>query len=75
MGHMRIIDGSGDQHVEWDVEETETVVKASKMFDELLKTYPYTAFSVDPKTKDSEQIYKFDPDAETIVLVPPLQGG
>jgi hypothetical protein len=75
MGEMAVMGRMGDLKVIWDRMRQEEVQAARKQFDEMRKQ-GYLAFSV--KGKDGEkgaQITEFDPDAERIILAPPMRGG
>jgi hypothetical protein len=75
MSEMRIMDvEAGDLKVIWDADNQEEVDAARAQFDALLKK-GYFAYRVGEKGKKAEQIKKFDPEAEKIILSPAVQGG
>jgi len=80
MGILRVMTSGGDRMVKWDVdpvdaEESETgaVEEAERIFDEA-RAKGGTAFRVVPG-KPAERLDRFDPDAESIVVVPQVAGG
>jgi hypothetical protein len=65
----------GDIKTIWDSTKPDEVAAARAQFDEMRKK-GYLAYTV--KKKDGEKndmITKFDPTLESIILVPPVQGG
>lgn len=76
VGTMRILDETGDSMVTWSLEDTETLERATKLFDaELAKGS--LAFSIPPggRDRDAERVTRFDPRADEIVWVRPVAGG
>jgi hypothetical protein len=73
-GEMAVMDRSGDLKVMWDSDKEDEVDAARSQFDALLKK-GYAAFKVDKKGGQGEQIKKFDPTAEKLIMVPALAGG
>ena len=75
-GHvLHTLDRTGDQRVMWDADSAEEVAAARDTFDRLTKA-GYLAYRAEGKKgSQGEQIRKFDPDAERIILVRPHQGG
>lgn len=71
---MRVMDGMGDTKVIWSSENADEVANARKTFDEL-RAKRFVAFRVNKLGNKGEQISTFDPDAEKMILVPPLVGG
>lgn len=72
---MHTLDRTGDQRVMWDAGSKEEVAAARDTFDRLVKA-GYLAYKAEGKKgEQGEQIRKFDPDAERIILVRPHQGG
>lgn len=63
----------GDRTVEWDTEIDATLKQASAEFERMLGV-GYMASRVDAPGQ-AEQIREFDPEAKTIVMTRPLQGG
>lgn len=74
-GVMHELDQTGDQRVMWDRTSKDEVDAARATFDSLLKK-GYLAYRAEGKKGvQGEQIRRFDPDAERIILVKPLAGG
>lgn len=71
---MRTMGTSGDTKVIWDSEQEDEVENARSTFDNLRKK-GYAAFAVGVKGAKAEQIHKFDPEAEKLIMVPPVAGG
>jgi hypothetical protein len=65
----------GDDRIVWDRRFLDQVKEAAQKFDELIKE-GFKAFLVRKDGKKSErQMFRFDPNAEEIIMVPPLTGG
>lgn len=75
MSEMAVMNREGDTKVEWDRSNANEVEAARRSFDDLVGQKRYAAFKMGPGAKRGEQIRTFDPDAERIVLVPPMRGG
>ena len=73
-GELAILDGTGDTKVIWDPHNSDEVEAAKAQFDALRKK-GFLAYTVNKKGDKGEVITKFDPDAEKIILSPPLVGG
>ena len=73
-GEMRIIDKSGDTKIIWDRNNADEVANAKKVFDDL-KAKRFMAYKVDDHGDKSEVIREFDPNAEKLIMSPPLVGG
>lgn len=73
MGEIRQLDKIGDMKISWDVENDKEVSAARETFDKRIKE-GWTAFREKMGVK-GDKIKIFDPDAERIVLVPPISGG
>lgn len=58
--------------VSWDLNNREEIAYAEKKFLQYLAE-GWIAYSDEPKGR--RQIFKFNPDLEKIVLIPPLGGG
>jgi hypothetical protein len=68
------MDLSGDSKVHWDKNNAVEVEAAKASFD-VLKKKGYVAFRLNSDGSTGEQIREFDPNAEKILMRPPLQGG
>lgn len=76
MGTMRILDHSGDTAVTWDLDDETTVRVAEELFERLTAQSKMAfARSTDAPAYEAEQIRCFDPAAEEIIWVRPIQGG
>ena len=73
-GELRVLDETGDTKIVWDAEKPDEVENARESFNRLRKK-GYAAFSVDRKGEKGRSITEFDPDAEKIILSPPIAGG
>lgn len=73
-GEMRIISTEGDTKIIWDKNNAEEVAAAKKVFDDL-KAKRFMSYKVDDKGDKSEVIREFDPNAEKLIMSPPLVGG
>jgi hypothetical protein len=75
MGELAVMGRQGDLKVIWDRTKADEVEHARKTFDDM-RAKGYLAYSVKGKdgSKD-EQITRFDPDAERIILAAPMRGG
>ena len=77
MGTMRVLDATGDTAVAWDIEDTEAVREAEALFRKLLDDERRMAFArpAGASAEEAELIRAFDPTAEEILMVRPIQGG
>lgn len=71
---MRVIDSSGDTKIIWDPAEEAEVTQARQTFAGL-KEQGYIAYQVDVKGRKGDVVDTFDPDAEKLILAPPISGG
>ncbi len=74
MGQLRQLSRKGDVNISWDSENETEVSAAKKIFDEKIKE-GWAAFAEKKLGGKGDRIRTFDPDAERIVLVPPIAGG
>jgi hypothetical protein len=63
---------TGDTRIRWDAARPDEVEAARAMFD-TLRGKGYLAYS--KRAGDRVQVRAFDPQAERIVMVPPIVGG
>lgn len=74
-GTLAILDRTGDTKLIWDRGNEAEVANARRTFDDL-RGKRFLAYRVTGKKgAPGEQITEFDPVAERIILVPPMQGG
>jgi len=75
MGKMRILDGSGDTVIEWQIENETSVAEAAELFLVLQaeRRVPFARPAGAPAA-EAEQIRRFDPAAEEIIWVRPITG-
>ena len=73
-GVMAVMNESGDLKTCWDRTKPEEIDAARAQFDSL-KQKGYMAYKVNAKGYRGEVISAFDPEAQNIILAPPMQGG
>lgn len=64
----------GDTKLIWSPDNAAEVESARRTFNDL-RGKGFAAFRVKAKGEKGSQIHEFDPDAESIILTPPLRGG
>lgn len=66
---------AGDQTIGWDPNSPDEIEQAQATFDSL-RSKGYLAYKVNKEDgKKGEQLLKFDPTVERIIMAPPLVGG
>lgn len=65
----------GDVKAEWDSDVATEVEAARATFNKLVTEKKYAAFKLKGSGAKGEQIRAFDPEAEKIVMIPPMAGG
>ena len=73
MGRLTLMSNRGDTGETWEVGDDGSVLKAETRFNELVKKGAL-AFEV-TKPGEAEQIDKFNPEAQEILLIPAIRGG
>ena len=73
-GDMKVEGGRGDLRVTWNARDTDEVEAARKQFDDL-RAKSFLAFAVGDDGEKGNQITEFDPQAQKIILAPPMAGG
>jgi len=68
-----VLSSKGDDVLEFKPDNAAAVNEAQALFDRL-RSQKYAAFKVDGATQ-GEQIRSFDPNAETILMTPPIVAG
>jgi len=75
MGELSIMGRQGDTKIIWDSMRPDEVENARRTFDDLRKK-GYLAFAVRGREGEKgEQITTFDPNAERLIMAPPMRGG
>jgi hypothetical protein len=76
LGKMRILDETGDTTIEWTVDDDEALRRAETLFRQQMNARQM-AFSrpAQGTVEDADRIFAFDPNAEEIIWVRPIQGG
>ena len=74
MGELREMSHKGDTKVIWDADNATEVDNARRTFDDLKKK-GFLAYTVEAKGRKGKIIREFDPDAEKIIMAPPMAGG
>jgi hypothetical protein len=76
MGKMMILDVTGDSVVEWNLDDVAAIQRAEATFrDQLLARQMAFDRPENATAEEAERIYAFDPGAEEIIWVRPIQGG
>lgn len=76
MGRMRILDGSGDTILDWDVASEDSVAEAASVFLSLQAEHRVAFARPRGAAADDAALVKaFDPTVEEIIWVRPLAGG
>ncbi len=73
-GEMEILDATGHTRTTWDSDNETEVAAARSQYDTLTRK-GYKAFRVKKDGSEGEPMKAFDPDAEKMILVPPVQAG
>lgn len=72
---MSIMNHTGDVKKQWDPNNAVETADAKRSFDDL-RAKGYLAFRVNEKdASKGEQIREFEPNAGSIIMVPPMAGG
>jgi len=71
---MATMNSSGDLKTMWNSDKTAEVEVARAQF-QSMKAKGYMAYRINREGDKGEVMDKFDPEAETVILAPPLQGG
>ena len=73
-GLLAVMDETGDTKLIWSRDNADEVEASRELFEKLRKK-GYLAFKVKADGSQGEQITKFDPAAEKIIMTPAMQGG
>ena len=71
---MDVMDPSGHTKTTWDADNPDEVKAVEKLFSKLVEK-GYAAFRVKKDGGEGEKMKDFDPNAEKMIMVPPLKGG
>ena len=71
---MDVLDSTGHTKTTWDSGNEQEVEGARRLFD-ALTSKGFKAFRAKKDGTEGEPMKKFDPDAERMILVPPVEGG
>lgn len=75
MAEMAIMSRDGDTKLIWDKDNEHEVENAKRTFDDL-KAKGFLAYKVEGRRGEKgELLREFDPEAEKLIMAPPLQGG
>lgn len=74
MHEMEIMDSTGHTKTTWDSDNNDEIVAARATFDRLTGK-GYKAFKVKKDGGEGEPMRTFDPEAEKMILVPPVTAG
>jgi hypothetical protein len=74
MGQLNILGPQGHTEVRWRADDELSTQEVQERFDELVRE-KYLTYKTDLKTHESELIRSFDPNAELITALRPIQGG
>lgn len=74
VGTLATLAPEGDLRTTWDSDNAEEVRAARDQFD-TLKKKGYLAFKVKRDGEKGDLIQEFDPEAEKIIMSPPVRGG
>lgn len=74
MPEMRILDATGDTKIIWDKNNRDEVDNARDTYKKM-KDKGYMAYSVKEDGEKKKVVHEFDPEAEKLILTPPLRGG
>ena len=75
MGELAVMGRQGDTKIIWDKHRAEEVENARRTFDEMRKK-GYLAYAVRGREGEKgSQIHEFDPEAERLIMAPPMRGG
>lgn len=74
MGHMSVMDSSGDTKTIWDPKNKDEVSAAKAMFERLIEK-GFSAFSVDKDGGKAKRVKDWDPDIGALIMVPRIAGG
>lgn len=74
MGELNVLDTTGDLKTIWNKDNPDEVEAARKQFEEL-KSKKFLAFDVEKDGAKGKLIKEFNPNAERVIITPPVVGG
>jgi hypothetical protein len=74
VGEMRVLGKEGDTRLTWNARDTDEVDAVRKQFDEL-RGKRFKAYAVAEDGGKGTEITEFDPNAQKIIMAPPMAGG
>lgn len=74
MGELRILGTDGDIRVTWNAGSADEIARAKRAFDEK-REEGFLATRTTRQGIEGQRIHAFDPEAEVIFLIPPVEGG
>jgi hypothetical protein len=74
MSEMSVLNRKGDSKILWSFDNADEVANAKRSFEDMTKK-GFSAFRVKRDGSSSVRMDEFDPEAEKVVLVPPVVGG
>jgi hypothetical protein len=75
VGELRVMGQKGDTRIIWNPRDPDEVAAAKRQFDDLVGEKRFLAFNVTPGGGKGAQITEFDPQAEKLLITPPMAGG
>ncbi len=72
---MKILSRIGDTKYQWDSDNDVEVSAAREVFEKRVKKENWAAFRESRIGTKGDRIKEFDPEAQRIILVPPISGG
>jgi hypothetical protein len=75
MGEIRLMGQRGDTRIIWNPRDPDEVAAAKRQFDDLVGEKRFLAFNVTAGGGKGTQITEFDPNAEKLIIAPPMGGG
>lgn len=74
MGELRVMGREGDTRMTWDRGNADEVESVRAMFNDLRRR-GHLAYSVEEGGGRGEVVREFDPNAQKVILAPPMAGG
>ena len=71
---LKVTNRTGDTQTQWRVGDDLSTAEANRVFDEMVQA-GFLAYTVPDDGSAGDVLRTFDPQADTIVITPPLVGG